>query len=405
MSGPDQPAQPFRPREDEDLQRMDVHADQAGTTVVNAEALDTPAAVPSAGEQSTESSWPTSQAWSRTNADAPADSGHVTRGIRQVDDDDPDADPTEAPLARTSGSSGGSSPYRTQRAPSPYQQPSPPEPHAQPTSGRPLTGQPNSPSPVHREQPTQQLCSPEPETTRSNEPFASSAPAVAPFPRTGADESDDTATRALSPAPGTTADPFARDYPAAPETPAQPAYIPPPAPVVDPTDERDTFIGQSARPDEPDLLPEKRRIWQNLLGALIGLVLVLGPIIAFALLAGSPDSLFSAETSRKILLLGLIVIAAAPALLAGWAPSTALVPGVILAIVGSIAWLSTSFTNQLGRWSSDLFATPVVGTFVATIGVFLGFGLLFAGLGTAWARSLGADTIIKRFPVERGPGV
>lgn len=193
---------------------------------------------------------------------------------------------------------------------------------------------------------------------------------------------------------------FDRPYPAGLQPLAQPEYIPPPQPQPNALDERDTFIGQPARPDEPELLPEKRRIWQNLLGALIGLLLVLGPIIGFALLAGTPDSLFDTQLARRFLVLGIIVLAAVPALLAGWAPATAWFAGGILAIVGTIAFLSSSFTNQLLTWSKSLFDTQIVGIFVAQYAVVIGFVLLFAGLGTAWARRSAAESVIRRIPTR-----
>lgn len=157
-----------------------------------------------------------------------------------------------------------------------------------------------------------------------------------------------------------------------------------------------TFFSQPPRTGEPDIAPPKARVWQNLLGAVAGLVLVLGPVILFAVLAGTPDSLFDAATGRRLLVLGMIVVAALPALLAGWAPATAWLPGGLLAVIGTIAWFSDSFTLQLRDWSVDLFGTGVVGQFIASVGIFLGFALLFAGLGTVWARRSGVDSVLDR---------
>lgn len=157
-----------------------------------------------------------------------------------------------------------------------------------------------------------------------------------------------------------------------------------------------TFFGQPSRTPEPDVAPPKSRIWQNLLGAVAGLVLILGPVILFALLAGTPDSLFEQSTGRRLVVLGLIVAAALPALLAGWAPAAAWLPGAILAVVGTIALFSQSFVDQLQTWSTDVFNTSVVGVFVTNIGLYLGFALLFAGLGTVWARRSGVDSVLDR---------
>lgn len=157
-----------------------------------------------------------------------------------------------------------------------------------------------------------------------------------------------------------------------------------------------TFFGQPPRTGEPDIAPPKSRVWQNLLGAAAGLVLVLGPVVLFAVLAGTPDSLFEAAAGRRFLVLGLVVVAALPALLAGWAPAAAWLPGGLLAVVGTIAWFSDAFTRQLQEWSVDLFGTDVVGQFVSIVGIFLGFALLFAGLGTIWARRSGVDSVLDR---------
>lgn len=253
----------------------------------------------------------------------------------------------------------------------------------------------------------------DPAPTQAHDPFRSgpqaAAPSAAPFP-TGSSSSGEATTvlpaggvrrddsqQAYADAPDRTA-----AYPGTPQStrPAQPAYVPPGG-----GDERNTFLGQQSRDDEVVLAPARSRIWQNLAGALAGLVLVFGPIIGFALLAGTPDSLFDAETGRKILVLGMIAVAAVPALLAGWAPAAAWLPGVILLVLGGIAYFSEPFARTLGRWSSDLFSTPVVGQFVVAIGPILGFALVFAGLGTAWSRASGRDSVVNRIQPPRSTTV
>lgn len=422
MSGPDQsdqPAQPYRPYRPQD----GVEADESETTVVDARAL-------GADESAQPSATDVPQAWSSSAQEsAPTTATPYPRAYRPVDEDDP----TDAPLADTPGTFGGApSPEAAdERAASPYaarpaendqagSTPSAPTVDDSRDEDRhedaflaagtaetsPAQSAAHTTAPQPTPTPTQPATAADshqgPGSTAAYQPFQSTAqPAVAPFP-SGTGSSADTpedATRAL-PRSEVAQDPFARPYPAAAEPIAQPEYIPPPQPQPTALDERDTFIGQTARPEEPDLLPEKRRIWQNLLGALIGLVLVLGPIVGFALLAGTPDSLFDAALARRFLLLGIIVVAAAPALLAGWAPATAWLPGGILAVVGAIAFLSNSFTLRLRSWSMSLFDTEVAGTFLAQYAVVIGFVLLFAGLGTTWARSSGAESVIRRIPTR-----
>lgn len=424
MSGPDQPAQPHQPAQpyqpaqpQQPYRPQDgVAADESETTVVDARSL-------GADESGQPPADDVPQAWSSSaDESVPTTATPYPRAYRPVDEDDP----TDAPLADTPGTFGGAPAPESadQRAASPYDDrstaaiPAASQDRSTPddrTSALPAADDhrredlfPSS-GPAQQssaqQSAAQQSAAQEPASTDSPgstaayQPFQSTAqPAVAPFPAPTAESAADDATRAL-PKSDLDQDPFARPYPAAAEPPAQPEYIPPPPQPAAP-DERDTFIGQPARPDEPELLPQKRRIWQNLLGALIGLVLVLGPIVGFALLAGTPDSLFDPSVARRFLLLGIIVAAAVPALLAGWAPATAWLPGGILAVVGAIAFLSNSFTLRLRSWSRSLFDTEVAGAFLAQYAVVIGLVLLFAGLGAAWARSSGADSVIRRIPTR-----
>lgn len=462
MSGPDQPAEQYRPQHPQD----GVEPDESETTVVDARALGADSSGPSpAGD--------VPQAWSNSPESAPTTGTPYPRTYRPVDDEDP----TDAPLADTPGTFGGApvpdaadvqpvSPYADRSASaSPAASAPDRAPRAAPESGIPAAdsqaadnqayGSPAADSQVSdsqgadrvhrpelssgagsapwrpsaaesappratapqaaeprlaepqptRQHPTPAASSAGPGSTAAYQPFQSTAqPAVAPFPSSPADAVDgegapDDATRVL-PTSDVAQDPFARPYPPTAQPMAQPEYIPAPPPQPAAPDERDTFIGQPARGEEPDLLPEKRRIWQNLLGALIGLVLVLGPIVGFALLAGTPDSLFDAALARRFLLLGIIVVAAAPALLAGWAPATAWLPGGILTVVGTIAFLSNAFTLRLRSWSRSLFDTEVAGTFLAQYAAVIGFVLLFAGLGAAWARNSGAESVVRRIPTR-----
>lgn len=425
MSGPDQPAQPHQP-----YRRQDgVEADESETTIVDARSL-------GADESGRPPADEVPQAWSSSaDESVPTTATPYPRAYRPVDEDDP----TDAPLSDSPGTFGGAPAPESadERAASPYDARStaaipaviPVAPQAGSDPDDPTTATPAaddddqheehfpSSGPAqesYAQEPVRESALPEPTapqrsaatasaegpgSTAAYQPFQSAAqPAVAPFPAPTAGGAADDATRAL-PESDVGQDPFARPYPAAAEPLAQPEYIPPPAQPAAP-DERDTFIGQPARPDEPDLLPEKRRIWQNLLGALIGLVLVLGPIVGFALWAGTPDSLFDPAVARRFLLLGIIVVAAVPALLAGWAPATAWLPGGILAVVGAIAFLSDSFTLRLRSWSRSLFDTEVAGSFLAQYAVVIGLVLLFAGLGAAWARNSGADSVIRRIPTR-----
>ncbi|WP_353650945.1 hypothetical protein ABLG96_08650 [Nakamurella sp. A5-74] len=387
-----------------------MEADESETTVVDARSL-------GADESGQPPAGDVPQAWSSSaDESVPTTATPYPRAYRQVDEDDP----TDAPLDDTPGTFGGASAPESagERGSSPYDARStaaiPAVPPAAPqapsapddqTSATPAADDDQHQDLLPSSGPAQHSSAQEPastggpEATAAYQPFQSTAqPAVAPFPAPTADSAADDATRAL-PKSDLGKDPFARPYPPAAEPLAQPEYIPPPPQPAAP-DERDTFIGQPARPDEPDLLPEKRRVWQNLLGALIGLVLVLGPIVGFALLAGTPDSLFDAAVARRFLLLGIIAVAAVPALLAGWAPATAWLPGGILAVVGAIAFLSNSFTVRLRSWSKSLLDTEVAGSFLAQYAVVIGLVLLFAGLGAAWARSSGADSMIRRIPTR-----
>ncbi len=159
---------------------------------------------------------------------------------------------------------------------------------------------------------------------------------------------------------------------------------------------RGGFFSQPAQSAQPELAPAKSRVLQNIGGALLGLLLTLGPVILYSILKGQGQALFTGSVGGKFLLLALVVIAAIPAFLAGWAPAAAWVPGALLAILGLIALFSTGFQNWLLARSIEWFKGQGVGQFIVMVALPLGLALLFAGLGTVWARRAGAHAVLAR---------
>jgi hypothetical protein len=159
---------------------------------------------------------------------------------------------------------------------------------------------------------------------------------------------------------------------------------------------RGGFFSEPPQSAQPELAPAKSRVLQNIGGALLGLLLTLGPVILYSILRGQGQTPFTGSVGGKFLLLGLVVIAAIPAFLAGWAPAAAWVPGALLAILGIIALFSTGFQNWLVDRSIDWFKGPGVGQFIVAVALPLGLALLFAGLGTVWARRAGAHAVLAR---------
>lgn len=159
---------------------------------------------------------------------------------------------------------------------------------------------------------------------------------------------------------------------------------------------RGGFFSEPPQSAQPELAPAKSRVLQNIGGAVLGLLLTLGPVILYSILRGQGQLLFTGSVGGKFLLLGLVVIAAIPAFLAGWAPAAAWVPGALLVILGLIALFSTGFQNWLVARSIDWFKSPGVGQFIVAVALPLGLALLFAGLGTVWARRAGAHAVLAR---------
>lgn len=159
---------------------------------------------------------------------------------------------------------------------------------------------------------------------------------------------------------------------------------------------RGGFFSQRPQSAQPELAPAKSRVLQNIGGAILGLVLTLGPVILYSTLHGQGQVLFTGSTGGRFLLFGLVLIAAIPAFLAGWAPAAAWVPGALLSILGIIALFSAGFQSWLVARSNDWFKGPSVGQFVVGVALPLGLALLLAGLGSVWARRAGAHSVLAR---------
>jgi len=159
---------------------------------------------------------------------------------------------------------------------------------------------------------------------------------------------------------------------------------------------RGGFFSQRPQSAQPELAPAKSRVLQNIGGAILGLLLTLGLVILYSILNGQGQVLFTGSTGGRFLLLGLVLIAAIPAFLAGWAPAAAWVPGALLSILGIIALFSAGFQSWLVARSNDWFKGPSVGQFVVGVALPLGLALLFAGLGSVWARRAGAHSVLAR---------
>ncbi len=176
-------------------------------------------------------------------------------------------------------------------------------------------------------------------------------------------------------------------------TSAAPGYQPAPG---DGASAPGTFFAQPPQSSQVELAPAKSRVLQNIAGVILGLVLTLGPVILYSVLKGDAAPFTSTSVGNRFLLLGIVVIAAIPAFLAGWAPAAAWLPGVIFAILGTIAWFSTGFRNWLDARSVDWFRSDSVAQFIFLVALPLGFALLFAGLGTVWARRAGVHSVLNR---------
>ena len=213
------------------------------------------------------------------------------------------------------------------------------------------------------------------ERTATSSGYSYADPATAPptrsYPTTGAADDDSHGTGSSSPV---------SNYATAPDQDTG----------------RGGFFSQRPQSAQPELAPAKSRVPQNIGGAILGLLLTLGPVILYSILNGRGQVLFTGSTGGRFLLLGLVLIAAIPAFLAGWAPAAAWVPGALLSILGIIALFSAGFQSWLVARSNDWFKGPSVGQFIVGVALPLGLALLFAGLGSVWARRAGAHSVLAR---------
>lgn len=181
-------------------------------------------------------------------------------------------------------------------------------------------------------------------------------------------------------------------YASSPETSeatAQHGYAEPGAPTTSDYNPNQSglFSPQGAQqPVRVDVAPSKTRVGHNLLGALIGLVFVAGAAAIFALAFKNYNGMLQMGTGHKPAFIGIAVILAVPALMAGWAPAAAWFPGIVLVLGIGIAMFSGSLSRTYAHWSTSLFGTPVAATYLLSWGLVAGWVLLLAGIGAQMAR-------------------
>lgn len=175
-------------------------------------------------------------------------------------------------------------------------------------------------------------------------------------------------------------------------TSAAPSYQPAPG---DGASGPGTFFAEPPQSSQVELAPAKSRVLQNIAGVILGLVLTFGPVITYYALGGTADPA-SGRVGDKFIWLAFVVIAAIPAFLAGWGPAAAWLPGLLLAIVGTVSFFSGGFVTWVSERSVDWFGSDLPAVFVTQYGAPLGFALLLAGLGAAWARRSGVNSVLAR---------
>ncbi|MDQ2848562.1 MAG: hypothetical protein M3Y77_19970 [Actinomycetota bacterium] len=157
------------------------------------------------------------------------------------------------------------------------------------------------------------------------------------------------------------------------------------------------FSPQGAQqPVRVDVAPPKTRVGHNLLGALIGLVFVAGAAAIFALAFKNYNGMQQMGTGHKLAFIGIAVILAVPALLAGWAPAAAWFPGIVLVLGIGIAMFSGSLSRTYAHWSTSLFGTPAAATYLLSWGLVAGSVLLLAGIGAQMARRSASTAAMDR---------